>query len=282
MRGGLIWAKNKWKGYGRQYDFTSMYPYLLQKYFFPIKKGKFDVIPDYIYNNRGIMISYYGIFHAEVELQEDMRSVFSYSKINKYTHHDLNNARALGLKYTLIQDGAPNALIYDSKAIYPGAVMFGAIVEFLFKIKSEGGPAGQIAKRIINIIWGALSQRSYKHELEDDSFEIPEGAIIESLHPVEYRRVSFKLSYPDKLFRGEYPRIAPFLTALARKIVSEEIQPHKNKVRRIHTDGFVLEEDSKNLPLINCPEDASMTLGALKFEKEDNCYVKNANQVVWS
>lgn len=90
------------------------------------------------------------------------------------------------------------------------------------------------------------------------------------------------MSYPDKLFRGEYPRIAPFLTALARKIVSEEIQPHKNKVRRIHTDGFVLEEDSKNLPLINCPEDASKTLGALKFEKEGNCYVKNANQVVWS
>ena len=282
MRGGLIWAKNEWKGHGRQYDFTSMYPYLLQKYFFPIKKGKFDVIPDYIYNNRGNMISYYGIFHAEVELQEDMRSVFSYSKINKYTHHDLNNARALGLKYTLIQDGTPNALIYDSKAIYPGAVMFGAIVEFLFKIKSEGGPAGQIAKRIINIIWGALSQRSYKHELEDDSFEIPEGAIIESLHSVEYRRVSFKLSYPDKLFRGEYPRIAPFLTALARKKVSEEIQPHKDKVRRIHTDGFVLEEDSESLPLINCPEDASMTLGALKFEKEGNCYVKNANQVVWS
>jgi hypothetical protein len=67
MRGGLIWAKNEWKGYGRQYDFTSMYPYLLQKYFFPIKKGKFDVIPDYIYNNRGNMISYYGIFHARRE-----------------------------------------------------------------------------------------------------------------------------------------------------------------------------------------------------------------------
>nr|CAG8458281.1 1925_t:CDS:2 [Entrophospora candida] len=27
MRGGLILAKNEWKGYGRQYDFTSMYPY---------------------------------------------------------------------------------------------------------------------------------------------------------------------------------------------------------------------------------------------------------------
>src|SRR5687768_6830913 len=30
-RGGLIWADNEWKGYGRQYDFTSMYPYLLRE-----------------------------------------------------------------------------------------------------------------------------------------------------------------------------------------------------------------------------------------------------------
>jgi len=151
MRGGLIWADNEWKGYGRQYDFTSMYPYLLQKYFFPVKKGKFATLQDYRYNNRGTVMAYYGIFRAKVELREDMRNVFSYSKKNFYTHHDLNNARALGLKYTLIQDGFPNSLIYDSKAIFPGSVMFGAIVEILFKIKSEGGPAGQLAKRIINI-----------------------------------------------------------------------------------------------------------------------------------
>src|SRR5579859_4604712 len=62
MRGGLIWADNEWKGYGRQYDFMSMYPYLLQKYSFPIKKGKFRILEDYLYNNRGTTMAYYGIF----------------------------------------------------------------------------------------------------------------------------------------------------------------------------------------------------------------------------
>ena len=91
-------------------------------------------------------MAYFGIFHTKVELREEMRSVFSYNKQNKYTQHDLNNTRTLRLKYTLIQDGQYNALIYNSKALFPGSVMFGTIVEFLFKIKSEGGPAGQLAK----------------------------------------------------------------------------------------------------------------------------------------
>ena len=226
-------------------------------------------------------MAYFGIFHAEVELREEMRSVFSYSKQNKYTQHDLNNARALGLKYTLIQDGQYNALIYDSKALFPGSVMFGAIVEFLFKIKSEGGPAGQLAKRIINMIWGALCQRRYTYEQESKSFNIPEGAIVKEYQPIEYRKVLFKLSYPDQLFKGEYPRIAPFLTSVARKTVSEAIRPHKDKVKRVHTDGFILEEDDMGSPLIKCEKDAPKILGTLKFEKEGKCYVKNANQVSW-
>jgi hypothetical protein len=282
MRGGLIWANNEWKGYGRQYDFTSMYPYLLQKYFFPVKKGKFRILQDYRYDNRGINMAYYGIFRAEVEYSADVTNVFSYSKKNKYTHYDLNNARALGLNYSLIQDGFPNALVYDTKAIFPGSVMFGAIIDLLFQIKCEGGPAGQIAKRIINIIWGALSQRSYTYEPESETFNIPEGAIVKEYQPIGYKKVLFKLSYPDKIFKGEYPRIAPFLTSMARETVSKAIQPYKNQVRRVHTDGFILEEDPNQLPLITCPDNAPKTLGALKYEKEGECYVKNANQVAWS
>ena len=75
-----------------------------------------------------------------------------------------------------------------------------------------------------------------------------------------------------------YKDIAPFLLAQGRKIISQQLEPYKDKVRRIHTDGFILEEDP---PLINCAKDASKTLKALKFEKEDKCYVKNANQVSW-
>ena len=68
---------------------------------------------------------------------------------------------------------------------------------------------------------------------------------------------------------------------MARKTVSEAIRPHADKARRIHTDGFILEESLEALPLIGCQKEASKTLGALKFEKEGICHVKNANQVAW-
>ncbi|GET57856.1 hypothetical protein RhiirA1_460403 [Rhizophagus irregularis] len=39
MMGGLIWADNEWKGYGRQYDGTSLYPSIQQSNAnFPIRQ----------------------------------------------------------------------------------------------------------------------------------------------------------------------------------------------------------------------------------------------------
>ncbi|CAG8779739.1 12173_t:CDS:1, partial [Rhizophagus irregularis] len=76
----------------------------------------------------------------------------------------------------------------------------------------------------------------------------------------------------------EYPRIAPFLLARGRKITSEAIQPYKDKVRRIHTDGFILEEQPDSPALFTCSENADTTLKTFKFETAGYCHVKNANK----
>ena len=68
---------------------------------------------------------------------------------------------------------------------------------------------------------------------------------------------------------------------MARRTVSEAIRPYSDKVKRVHTDGFILEESLEVNPLIKCSEEASKTLGALKYEKEGKCHIKNANQVAW-
>lgn len=112
-------------------------------------------------------------------------------------------------------------------------------------------------------------------------FENPEGEILDNIIPVGEDRWTLQFSNPGNLFKGEYPRIAPFLLAQGRKIISLQIKPYKDKVRRVHTDGFILEEDPMKPPLIECSEDVSKTLKTLKFEKESECYVKNANQVMW-
>src|SRR5437868_12135004 len=135
MMGGLIWAKNGWKGFGRQYDETSLYPSIQQSALtFPISKGKFQTLQDFV-NFRGYYI--YGIFHATIE--KKAKVLFRYNKHNRYTHIDLTHAKALGLQVSLIQDDTPNALIYEKETRIPGNVIFGEYVNFLFKLKNMGG-----------------------------------------------------------------------------------------------------------------------------------------------
>ncbi|GBC49308.1 hypothetical protein GLOIN_2v1849173 [Rhizophagus irregularis DAOM 181602=DAOM 197198] len=247
MMGGLIWADNEWKGYGRQYDATSLYPSINNQ----TRTFQSDG------NKRGI-----------------------------YTFIDLQRAKKLGLNIQLIQDGKPNALIYDREARIPGTVIFGEYVHFLFKIKNQGGVAGRVAKRVLNTLWGALCQRkrNYKTLTTDqtDPFTFPEGHTLDSIIPVGSDQWRFQFTNPGNPFKGEYPRIAPFLLARGRKITSEAIQPYKDKVRRIHTDGFILEEQPDSPALFTCSENADTTLKTFKFETAGYCHVKNANKVIWT
>src|SRR3990170_4569949 len=278
MMGGLIWAKNDWHDFGRQYDVTSLYPSIQQSNAnFPIRQGKFQILKDFI-DHRGYAL--YGLFHAKVS---GNNILFRQNKREVYTFIDLQRAKKLGLNIQLIQDGKPNALIYDRDARIPGTVIFGEYVQFLFKIKNQGGVAGRVAKRILNTLWGALCQkkRNYKTLTADnqDSFTFPEGEILDSIIPVGKDQWRFQFTNLGNSFKGEYPRIALFLLAHGRKITSEILKSYKDKVRRIHTDGFILEERPDKPALITCLDNASTTLQALKFEKEGRCHVKNANQV---
>ena len=281
MMGGIIWAQNNWKGYGRSYDDTSLYPSIQQSALnFPIGKGKFQILKDFT-NHRGY--SHFGIFRASIEKKDT--PLFRYNYHNVYTHIDLTRARALGLQVTLIQDGVSNALIYEKETRIRGSVIFGEYVDFLLKIKNQGGIASQVAKRILNTLWGALCQRKKTYKTlttSSKSFDFPDGEVLDSIVPIGEEQWRFQFTNPGNPFKGEYPRIAPFLLAHGRKFISEMVQPYVDKVRRIHTDGFILEEDVNSSPLIACAKDAFKTLKALKFEKEGECNVKNANQVVWT
>ncbi|GBC28593.2 hypothetical protein GLOIN_2v1472929 [Rhizophagus irregularis DAOM 181602=DAOM 197198] len=277
MMGGLIWADNEWKGYGRQYDVTSLYPSIQQSNAnFPIRQGKFQILKDFV-DHRGYAL--YGLFRASSQrAPQRARGV--------YTFIDLQRAKKLGLDIQLIQDGKPNALIYDREARIPGTVIFGEYVHFLFNIKNQGGVAGRVAKRVLNTLWGALCQRkrNYKTLTTDqtDPFKFPEGHTLDSIVPVGSDQWRFQFTNPGSPFKGEYPRIAPFLLAHGRKTTSELLEPYKDKVRRIHTDGFILEEQPSSPTLITCPENASKALKALKFETAGYCHVKNANKVIWT
>jgi len=281
MKGGLIWAEKDWEGNAEQYDVTSMYPYLMRKMTWPICKGKFQTIQDFEYNNKEIKMVYYGIFKAIVEEKDDMKRLFRYNKNGIYTHLDLSRAKALGLNVTL-QKSSPNALIYDSKAKYPGETMFGAYIDLLFKIKNTNGPASRPAKKILNTLWGALCQRKHSYtfigegtKYTSDPFEVPTGHMIKTITPLHDDEWRVEYHSPAEIFEGEYPRVAPFQLAFGRKTISKIIGPYADQLKRVHTDGFILEKYNKSRS-ITVSENASKILGSLKFEKEGQCLVKNA------
>ncbi|GET62412.1 hypothetical protein RIR_jg22537.t4 [Rhizophagus irregularis DAOM 181602=DAOM 197198] len=266
MMGGLIWADNEWKGYGRQYDVTRFI-------------SKYSAIKCKLSNPT----SSQGAPKGKVSGNDIL---FRQNKRGVYTFIDLQRAKKLGLDIQLIQDGKPNALIYDREARIPRTVIFGEYVHFLFNIKNQGGVASRVAKRVLNTLWGALCQRkrNYKTLTTDqtDPFKFPEGHTLDSIVPVGSDQWRFQFTNPGSRFKGEYPRIAPFLLAHGRKTTSELLEPYKDKVRRIHTDGFILEEQPSSPTLITYPENASKALKALKFETAGYCHVKNANKVIWT
>jgi len=71
---------------------------------------------------------------------------------NHYTSWDIMRARQRGLKVRMIQDGKPNAMVYETgKAA--GSHMFKSYVERMYDLKERGIPG---AKDLLNSLWGVF------------------------------------------------------------------------------------------------------------------------------
>jgi len=158
---------------------------------------------------------------------------FRYNHSGYYTKYDLKLARKLGLCIMLINDGEANALIYERSRCITGSVMFGPFIDTVFKYKCES-------------IWRALCERKkYKVVLKPDNpllllYDVPEGYILNALLKRGTEEI-VTTTDPSNLFSGEYPRIGPFVTACGRKLVSETVMGFGDKVKCVHTDGFIIE-----------------------------------------
>jgi len=285
MMGGIIWGEKNWKGEAEQYDYTSMYPFLMKKkgIQFPVGAGEFYTLKDFEEDRNGLKIIRYGLYKATVEKSDEVKW-FRYNVNGIYTFIDLKIAQEQGLKITL-SSCSPNALIYDNSKRVAGSVLFATYVERLFKLKCEGGPGGKASKRILNILWGALSERNKKSYLigegtpwtNNSPFEAPEGEIFDIPTPIGKNQFKITTVNPAQIFKGLYPRIGVFLLAQGRLRISRTISDISPRLKRVHTDGFIVEA-GVNLPI---SEDAQFRLGALKLERQGYCEVKNAVQIRW-
>ena len=151
--GPIIWSE-QYEGPAEEYDNVCLYPSLLTKkgITWPIGKGESRII-----THNDCKEEYpYGIYKATIT---GNNKAFRFNPTGFYTHFDLELARSLEMEINLLDTGEVNALIYPKSIQVTGRQMFGEWASYLYKIKSEGGPAGKTAKLMLVSLWGALSER---------------------------------------------------------------------------------------------------------------------------
>lgn len=273
----LIWCE-KYEGVIYKYDIKSMYPNFMisTTLKFPIKRGEFQQIksfPEY---------PQFGIYRCVINKSNDknINKLFKFNYHNKYTSIDITNARNLGLEINLIQDNQPNFLYYSRDKTISFFEGFNQYVNILFPLKDKEGNTEEVkivklaSKRILNILWGALCEVDKRKILIVDNFSINDDEEIIGIRPcIDGNGDENHLMQTVKInsyYKTSFARLCPFIIAQGRKQLSELMEPHKEYIKQIQTDGFTTTK------LIHSNKD--VLIGKLKFEgKNENGKIEHCN-----
>ena len=263
--GGLIFSEPTILDDAISYDVNSMYPSLManNNFTFPIKQGEFKQIQE-LPN-----ILSYGIYRVRIDAEDgnSKKKLFRFNNNDYYTHYDIQIARDLGFTITLIQDHQANALLYTNGRAN-GKAYFYKVVEELYKLKNQS----KMAKRILNSMWGGLSQRNKIKKITIDEVDLNGDVDIIDIRPCgKYHKIEYVRQ--QKYFKYAYARLGVFLTSYARMKMSKVILPYHEHVYRIHTDGVLLD---RNIPL-----PIGLKMGEWKIEKTGKCVIHHANLIEW-
>jgi hypothetical protein len=265
-----------YEGPAYNYDIKSMYPSIMKSrnFLIPIKAGTFEYIEQFENN-----FVRFGIYRAIIKPSDntDTNKLFKFVRNNYYTHYDIRRAMDLKLEIELINDGQANALVYHRDKCITGSELFGQYVDKLFDLKQK---KVKRAKAILNILWGALSQKDLvKKDVKKSSgniLYIPEDSNIKSIRPSMHDEDTTLVQYVknDKVYKTNFARICPFLIAKGRSDISKIMEPYKHSVKRVHTDGFILSEEGKEIKIGD-------ELGDLVFEGyNETIEIVNMNKVI--
>jgi len=265
----LIYAEPGYFENVTQYDVNSMYPSIMAKIMFPVVQGEFKRLIELPEKPE------YGMYRMKVYPSSDpkVNMLFRINDENKYTHYDIMAVKLFNLKYELIQDGQPNALVYSKETLEYGSKLFKPTIDYLYELKLKKVPR---ANDILKALWGSLcDKQEYKVTLGPNDEPIDEPNIeVTAIYPVnDYTRVCYVKK--DTHYLTPYARIGPFLTSYGRYSISRMLYPHKENIVRIHTDGFISKEELEDLKI-------NIELGGMKIEKVGDVFVKNKTRCIWN
>jgi hypothetical protein len=255
--GALITAE-PYEGKAYEYDIKSQYPSIQKSgMLYPVKSGEFlklETLPDDFYK--------YGIYRATITKSDDINinRLFRFNNDNYYTHFDLTTAKFLQLEINLIIDDQPNFLHYSRDKCLTGNEIFGPYINLLFELKQL--KLTDRTKSILNILWGALCEKKLVKNtvsLDDDEYDIPELNELVSIVRTKDNSYYFKHQDTRKQYKSPFARICPFIVSKGRANISKILEPYKEDVVKIHTDGFILNKEPIGIKL-------SDSLGGLVLE----------------
>jgi hypothetical protein len=261
--GGLIhltpkYANTSTECYG--YDFTAFYPNMLihEDLKIPTLQGIPTKLAEIDYSNLK-----YGIYHVVISCNNtDFKKVFSFSKDNYYTHYSLQFAyqykESFDIKFELVQDDKPNALIYD-------CVMLSSMVVFynwysrLFDNKKHFVKKNMLFKRLTSTLWGSIVRCQHQilndEQMADLDFDELRDVLAGDETDAELVIIDKKFSHTNGIIKTLYftinksnpykynmARLKPFMLSFARNYVGRLILDNGliDNVIRIQTDGIVL------------------------------------------
>lgn len=276
FQGGLYYADNTYEGYGKVLDVNSMYPAMMvDKYLqLAMSEGEPKTLTDDEFKMcREKKHFRYGFYRCKVMKSNDVNKdkFFRFSKTDTYTHYDLLAATELGLDMTLIQDSQWNFYFYERSKLGPSHTIFKPFVDYCYKLKQQYKPA----KTLLNSLWGALCEKD-RHTLRlnpDMDFTVHDDLNIKIALPTRKEELKLEYEKPEHMYKTDYARIGPFLTAYARLKLMRAAKPYADHIVRIHTDAIVLNKDIK----VDLKIDDEM--GNWKVEYEGHLSVKNISDI---
>ncbi len=230
------------------YDYSLFYPRIFsgKKFYIPTKVGK-EVTLKKLPDMENLQLGYYRV--SVTCNNDEFRKLFAFSEDNVYVEKSLYQAVKYQEKYDvkikLIDDGEPNAYIYEDKAT--GYSIFGNWYEIIIKLR-ELFPKNILVKFLASTLSGQLSNKHKINKTYDQIIE--ENLDVGSSKKNRYFKVA-KHFYTKKngeeadyyvLHDTHHPytyniRLMPFLTAFARNKIARLAMKDIDHCIRIHTDS---------------------------------------------
>ena len=274
--GPMIFA-DKYEGEAWKYDLNSAYPsiYSNNNFLIPVKQGTFKKITSDEFLKKGFVS--YGIYRCMIEYNNNNihnSKIFKLNSTNFYTSIEINYAVKLGFKITLIEDDKDNFLEYLRINCKTGHECFNEYVKLLYPLR-QNNTIKERVKSLLNCLWGALSQKNIFTKIYDPDVECELEGDCEIIEMKPYNDKLYEVVYMkrNQPYETNWARMKPFILAKARIKISEYIAPHKEHIKRCHTDSMTSDID---LNIIH-----SLELGKMKLEKAGHCTIKNVMKEAW-